>query len=162
MKKILIITFLLTAFNSCYRVPSAPQAKEFPVFLQLEVQDCGASCLKMIAKYYDKEYDIKYLYEITKTDKKEGVSLLNLSDGAEAIGFNTLSAKTNFEKLKTVPLPCIVHWRQQHFIVVYAIKNQTVFAVDPAVGKVEFTEKEFCDAWYNKTGEGVLMLLELK
>jgi ATP-binding cassette subfamily B protein len=83
----------------------------------------------MIAKYYGKNYTLQALRSkafITKS----GVSMLGISDAAESVGFRTRGYRLNWEQLRDeVPLPCIVHWNQRHFVVVYEIKkHKKVFA----------------------------------
>jgi ABC-type bacteriocin/lantibiotic exporter with double-glycine peptidase domain len=81
--------------------------------------DCGATCLAMVAKHYGKTYTIPKLREMCSATRG-GVSLLGISDAAEKLGVKTMGVRIGFEKLaKEVPLPCIVHWRQEHFVVVY-------------------------------------------
>lgn len=99
--------------------------------------------------------------------KQGGVSLLGVSEAAESIGFKTVGVCVSFEQLKTeAPLPCIVHWRQRHFIVVYQIRRGVVYVADPATGLLKYTEKEFLDGWISRGGvgdaddEGVALLLE--
>jgi ATP-binding cassette, subfamily B, bacterial len=136
----------------------------FPFYKQLDAMDCGPSCLRMIAKHYGKTYTLQGLREkcfITR----EGVSLLGISDAAENIGFHTLGVRIDIKKLTgEAPLPCIVHWKQRHFVVVYKIKNHQVFVADPAHGLVKYTEKEFLDGWFSTKTEdedkGIAMLLE--
>ncbi len=105
----------------------------FPFFRQPDAMDCGPSCLKMIARHYGKSINIESLRRgcyITR----EGVSFLGLSEAAESIGFRTIGVRIPFEKLaKDVPLPAIVHWKQNHFVVVHKIKGNTVSVADPAV-----------------------------
>ena len=105
----------------------------FPFYKQLDAMDCGPSCLRMIAKYYGKSYTLQGLREkcfITR----EGVSLMGISDAAEKIGFHTLGIRLDFKKLsEEAPLPCIVHWKQNHFIVVYKIKNKELKVGDKVV-----------------------------
>jgi ATP-binding cassette subfamily B protein len=79
--------------------------------------------------------------------------MLGISDAAEVIGFRTIGIKVNFEKLATeTPLPCIVHWKQNHFVVVYEIKEKAgsekiiVSVADPAHGKINYTKEEFINA----------------
>lgn len=80
--------------------------------------DCGPTCLKIIAKYYGKNYSLDELRQKSFITR-QGVSLLGISDAAESIGFKTIGAKISFEKfLNDVPLPCIVHWNQNHFVVI--------------------------------------------
>ena len=95
--------------------------KPFPFYHQHDSMDCGATCLRMIAKYYGKNYSLETLREKTYINR-EGVSLLGISEAAEKIGFHTLGVHIPFEQLLEVPLPCIVHWKQNHFVVVYDIK----------------------------------------
>jgi len=96
----------------------------FPYFKQLDSMDCGPSCLRMIARYYGKSYTIQYLRSKSFITKS-GVSMLGISDAAESIGFRTRGYRLTWEQLRDeVPLPCIVHWNQRHFVVVYKIKKR--------------------------------------
>jgi hypothetical protein len=99
----------------------------FPVYKQLDSMDCGPTCLRMIAKYYGKSYSLQFLRSRSYITKS-GVSMLGISDAAESIGFRTRGYRLTWEQLRDeVPLPCIVHWRQRHFVVVYAIKKPVNF-----------------------------------
>jgi len=97
---------------------------KFPYYKQLDFMDCGPSCIRMVAKYYGKGFSLQALRSrafITKS----GVSMLGISDAAESIGFRTRGYRLTWEQLRDeVPLPCIVHWNQHHFIAVYAIKKK--------------------------------------
>lgn len=98
----------------------------FSHYSQLDQMDCGPTCLRMVAKHYGRSFTAQSLRERAQIGK-EGVSLLGISEAAEAIGFRTMGVKVPFEKLATeAPLPCIVHWDQNHFVVVYAIKGASV------------------------------------
>ena len=93
--------------------------KIFPHYHQLESADCGPSCLRMIAKYYGRSYSIQYLREQAFITR-EGVSMLGISDAAERIGFRTMGVKVTLEQLRAeVPLLCVLHWNQNHFVVLY-------------------------------------------
>ncbi|WP_144604696.1 cysteine peptidase family C39 domain-containing protein [Algoriphagus algorifonticola] len=94
----------------------------FPHYKQPDSKDCGPTCLRIIAKHYGNLISLKEIREISETTR-EGSSLLKLSDAAEAMGFKTIGAKLSFEKLKQAPLPLIVHWDKQHFVVVYRIRK---------------------------------------
>ena len=94
----------------------------FPHYQQLDQMDCGPTCLRMVAKHYGRHFTAQSLRERAQIGKS-GVSLLGIAEAAEAIGFRTMGVKVGFEKLAgEVPLPCIVHWRQNHFVVVYSIE----------------------------------------
>ncbi len=126
--------------------------------------DCGATCLRMIARHFGRHYSLEYLRELTYLGR-EGVSLMGISDAAEKLGFHTLGVKIGFERLKEeVPLPCVAHWKQNHFVVVYKISGNTIFISDPAVGKLKLTIQEFLNGWVSDvvSGEpqGILLLLE--
>jgi ATP-binding cassette subfamily B protein len=139
--------------------------KKFPFFRQLDAMDCGPTCLRMIAKFYGRVYSAQFLREKCFIGI-EGASMLSLTDAAEAIGLRPLTVTVPFETLEEeVPMPCIAHWRQRHFIVVYAIKKGIVYVADPGYGLIKYTTAQFVDGWLQNTRnsenpEGLLMLLE--
>lgn len=103
----------------------------FPYFKQLDSMDCGPSCLLMVAKYYGKSYTLQSLRSKSFITKS-GVSMLGISDAAESIGFRTRGYRLTWEQLRDeVPLPCIVHWNQRHFVVVYKIKKRRAQSTEP-------------------------------
>ena len=137
---------------------------KFPFFQQYDAMDCGPSCLRMVANYYGKYFSAEFLREKSYITR-EGVSLLGISDAAETIGMRSMGVKITFEQLKKeAPLPCIVHWDQAHFVVVYKFKKGKVFVADPAFGRLEYSEKEFKEHWLAtvKEGEekGICLLLQ--
>ncbi len=96
----------------------------FPHYPQLDQMDCGSTCLRMVAKHYGRSFTAQSLREKAQIGK-EGVSLLGIAEAAEAIGFRTLGVKIPFEKFAAeAPLPCIVHWRQNHFVVVHRVSGK--------------------------------------
>ena len=98
-------------------------SKEFPIYLQQDAQDCGISCLRMICKFYGKTYSAEHLKSII-IPRADGISLLEISEGAEQLGFKSFAARITFDQLKEkVPLPCMVHWDKNHNVVVYKINN---------------------------------------
>jgi ATP-binding cassette subfamily B protein len=151
--------------------------KKFSHLHQPDTMDCGATCLAMIAKYYGKNYTIQKLRAMCSASRA-GVSMFGISDAAEKLGFKTLGVHKNFAQLvKEAPLPFIVHWRQEHFVVVYKVKlkkkkttsnynlpNGTIYVADPGHGLIKFTVQEFCNSWLStkKEGEeeGIALLLE--
>ena len=97
--------------------------KKFPYIEQPDMMDCGPACLSMIAAYYGKNYPINILRSFTFTGK-DGVSLLGISKAAETIGFRTIGGRVTFDTFtEKKPFPCIVHWQQEHFVVVYKMRN---------------------------------------
>jgi ATP-binding cassette subfamily B protein len=130
---------------------------------QRSEMDCGPSCIYMIAKYYGKSLDLNAMSNFSKLGK-EGTNLIGLSDTAEKFGFRTLSVKISIDQLiSEVPLPCIVHWNQNHFVVVTSNSSKTKIEVaDPAHGIIKYTRDEFCKHWIqaNENVPGVTLLLE--
>lgn len=138
--------------------------KKFSYTRQLDAMDCGPASLKMVAEHYGRHYSLDTLREETFIGR-EGVSLLGISRAAEKIGMRTVGGRLTFEDLKDkAPLPCIVHWNQNHFVVVYGIKGKRVFVADPGKGLVIYTREEFCNHWISTStkGEdkGVALLME--
>ena len=138
--------------------------KKFPNYIQADSKDCGATCIKIMAKYYGKIIKIQELRDYSETNR-DGSNLLMLSDAAEKIGFRTLGIKVNCAKLEEVPLPCILHWNKMHFVVLYKIKNKKYFISDPAIGLLEYNENQFRNLWIGNnanenTEEGIALLFE--
>src|SRR6267154_4067198 len=119
----------------------------FPFFKQLDMTDCGPACLRMIAKYYGNTYSAEYMREITHITR-EGVNVAGISDAAEEIGMRSMAATISFETLlDEAPLPCIAHWRQRHFVVVYEFEKGKIIIGDPAHGIIKYTRSEFEKGW---------------
>ncbi|MGI6792739.1 peptidase domain-containing ABC transporter [Bacteroides sp. KG68] len=137
--------------------------KPFPHYSQHDVMDCGPTCLRMVAAFYGKRYSLEGLRERSFITR-EGVSMLGISEAAEKIGFRSICVQVSYEMLAEAPLPCIVHWNQQHFVVVYRMDKKHIWVADPGAGKLKYTRKEFCRCWLSsqKDGEGtgVALLLE--
>jgi ATP-binding cassette subfamily B protein len=157
---------------------------KFPFYKQPDSKDCGPTCLKIIAKFYGKNIPLQQIRNLSETTR-EGSSLLGLSDAAENLGFRSLGVQVDFNTfVEEVPLPCIVHWNKQHFVVVYEIKNHgkrkksqgknpstnnyqptTIRVSDPSYGLITYTKKEFIKSWIGEnatetTEEGIALLLE--
>ncbi len=95
----------------------------FHFYKQLDAMDCGPACLRMVARHYGKEYSIQYLRERSFITR-EGVSMMGISEAAESIGLRTQGFKLSWEQLRDqVNLPCVVHWNQNHFVLVFDIKT---------------------------------------
>ncbi len=133
----------------------------FPVEYQMDSQDCGPASLKIIAKHFGKFYSLQFLRDRCGITK-EGVSLLDLSTGAESIGLRTLAIKCTIDDVvNSIPFPAIIFWKENHFVVVYHADKKYVWVSDPAKGHVKYSHEEFRKGWYQK-GEslGVLLAVE--
>ena len=140
--------------------------KHFPHYTQLDSIDCGPTSLRMIAKHYGRSYTLQTLREkcfITR----QGVSMLGISDAAESIGMHTQGVRISLKQLTDdVPLPCILHWNQNHFVVLYKVGAERGWRVkpamtdarfhiaDPAGQKYTMNREEFCKCWYSSKNQG--------
>lgn len=140
----------------------------FPHYLQPDAMDCGPTSLRMIAKYYGKNFTLQTLRSYSFITRG-GVSMLGISDAAEAIGFRTSGVRISFSQLvEDVPLPCILHWNQNHFVVCYNIKKSTrgykIYIADPASQLITYSEQEFKKCWLatkeNSEDKGTALVLE--
>jgi ATP-binding cassette subfamily B protein len=136
----------------------------FPFYKQLDAMDCGPTCLRMVARHYGKHFSLQTLREASHLSK-EGVSMLGIARAAESIGLQTMGVSLTWERLKSeAPLPVIVHWKQNHFIVVYRIRKDKVYVADPAYGLTVYSREEFLRGWIStrKDGEakGSVLLLQ--
>lgn len=135
----------------------------FPHYQQHDAMDCGANCLRMVSKYYGKNYNPNTLRELSGITK-EGISIFGLSKAAESIGFRTLAVKTNLSELQQEQaLPFIAHWQQKHFVVVYKITKKKIHVADPASGKIVYTKEDFNKNWASnpsiENAEGIALIL---
>lgn len=130
--------------------------------------DCGPTCLKMIASFYGQDYALDILRNYAFIGK-DGVSLMGISRAAENIGFKTIGGRVNFYRLiEKAILPCIIHWDQEHFVVLYKIKkrrNSIIFYVaDPGKGLIQYNQDEFSEHWISTKSDnedkGIILILE--
>lgn len=142
--------------------------KSFPFYAQMDMMDCGPTCLRMIAKFYGKSYSLQTLRERSFVSR-DGVSMLGISDAAESIGMRTAGVALSFDQLTNdTPLPCILHWNQNHFVVCYGIKgkkgNYRFQIADPGKQLITCTEREVRHSWISTqqggVGKGLALLLE--
>ena len=133
----------------------------FPFYKQFDSMDCGPTCLRMIAKHYGRNYSQKKMTELCETNR-EGASLLGISSAAERLGFQAMGVRIESKQLAEAELPCIIHWRQHHFIVLYKIRHRKYYIADPAVGLVTLDETNFNKHWLRngQAGEGIALLID--
>lgn len=126
----------------------------FPLTLQHDSMQCGIACLQMICKYFGRDYTLsalsRYCFATT-----EGVSLLGISEAADILGLHTLSAQATVDELAENPLPAILHWNQNHFVVLYKVKKGRKFYIsDPAKGHITYGYDEFIAHWASTLSYG--------
>ena len=129
--------------------------KSFPVIYQHDAMQCGIACLQMVCQYYGRTYSMEAISNFCHATT-EGVSMLGISEAFEALGIESVSAKVSVEKLTKAPMPCILHWSQNHFVVLYRVKKGREFYIaDPAKGLVNYNSDEFCRHWISTIEDGV-------
>jgi ATP-binding cassette, subfamily B, bacterial len=139
--------------------------RSFPFYRQIESMDCGPTCLRMIAKYHGKAYSLDTLRQKAYIDR-QGVSMVGISDAAEVIGLRTTAALATYDALVAEqPLPAVIHWRHNHFIVLYKIdKKERAFIADPAHGYVRLSRQDFVSSWSGSIvdgeKEGMILMFE--
>ncbi|OFY38697.1 MAG: ABC transporter ATP-binding protein [Bacteroidetes bacterium GWF2_40_14] len=141
--------------------------KRFKHFSQLDSADCGPTSLRMVAQYHGRHFSLDTLRKKCEYTRV-GVNLFGISKAAESIGLRTLGAKLSFEDLCKSNFPCIVHWNQKHFVVLYGTKGKgkdfRMLVADPASGLVKLTEGEFKKSWFstvsNGEGRGIALFLD--
>lgn len=134
----------------------------FRFYQQLESNDCGPTCVKMVAYSHGKNASLNYIKsfcEYTKT----GTSVKDLIYCLNKIGMAAVAVNTSFEKLKSAPLPAILYWENKHFVVLYKVrqtaKNNYFYIADPNFGKIRIEQETFIDKWQNN-GQGIAILAE--
>lgn len=136
----------------------------FKAFIQLDSMLCGVTCLQMICNWYGRKYSIQYLDSLCSATT-QGVSVLALANTAEILGFNVVAYKTETVNLNQIQLPCILHWNQKHFVVLYEIskKGKRYKVADPSKGLITYSKEEFKSHWIssvaNNYAKGIVMQL---
>ncbi|MGF1935724.1 MAG: peptidase domain-containing ABC transporter [Nostoc sp. ChiQUE02] len=121
-------------------------------------EDCGAACLAAIAKYYGRTFTLSRIREAVGTGQF-GTTLLGLKRGAETLGFNARPVKTSpelFNRMNEAPLPAIIHWKGNHWVVLYGKKGKKCLVADPAVGVRYLSQQEIAEGWT----DWLILLLE--
>ena len=136
----------------------------FPNYRQLDGKDCGPTCIQIIAKSYGKFIAIQDIRNLSSISK-EGLSLHELGLTADRLGLKSLPVKATLSNLQEkIPLPCIAHWGNKHYIVVYKTSEKFIFVSDPMLGLVKYSKGEFEKRWIGLDSEnsakGILLLLE--
>lgn len=129
---------------------------------QRDLMQCGAACLTMVCRHYGLKYSLDDISDMCPSTT-EGVSMLGLNETAEALGFDVMCAKDTINNLHHGVLPAILHWRQNHFVVLYKIRGNHFYIADPQKGKISYNYTEFSKYWIcsrsNNLDKGIVMYL---
>ena len=125
---------------------------------------CGVASLAMVSSHFGKRYSVEYLFQVCCATH-DGVSFLGIAQAAKKIGLKSLCGNASVEGILQAPLPCILHWNQNHFVVLYKIRRgKNFYIADPGKGKIKYTKEEFRRHWISTTSQGeekgVAMFLE--
>ena len=132
----------------------------FPFIKQADSKFCGVACLASVCKFYGKSYSQDLLASMCHIGN-DGMTLLGLSNLARKLGFETMSVSINLDRFADCTLPIILHWNQNHFVILYKIdKNKRYYISDPAIGLLKLKEEEFIRHWYGNSMKGIALLLE--
>ncbi len=115
--------------------------------------ECGIACLRMVCGYFGREYSAESLSRLCPPTV-QGVSLYALSEAAGAVGLHSVCGRASLDMLRRAPLPCILHWDQNHFVVLYRIRRGRFLIADPGKGFVSYTENEMYDHWISTSSAG--------
>ena len=127
---------------------------DFPFIHQHDSMQCGIACLQMVCKYFGREYTLDFLSKLCFATA-DGVSLLSINESANVLGLHTTCARLTTETLSDVTLPCILHWNQNHFVVLYKVKKGKKFYIaDPGKGLVKYNIEEFKKHWISTSSQG--------
>lgn len=127
---------------------------KFPFYHQHDTMQCGITCLRMICKYYGKEFSIEILSKYCFVTN-EGVSLLGICDAASQLGLQNTCGRISMEQLYKAPLPCILHWNQNHYVVLYRVKKTRFYIADPGKGLIKYSQEEFEKHWISTSSQGI-------
>lgn len=138
--------------------------RKITIIFQHDSMQCGIACLQMVCKYFGREYSLDSLSKLCFATT-EGVSMLGINEAANTLGLHTTSARVTTTMLGKAPLPSILHWDQNHFVVLYKVKKGKKFYVaDPGKGLVTYGLDEFKQHWIstksNGEDKGIAMFLE--
>ena len=132
---------------------------KYPFYKQHDSTDCGPTCIRMIAKYYGRSISVSGIKNLTQLSML-GISMSELASLAEKIGFRTLNCRLNIEKLAEISLPCILYWKNSHFVVLYKLNKKNAVIGDPAHGIVKIPITKLKDNWLKNNDSSYVLILE--
>ena len=136
---------------------------KFPMYRQVETMDCGPTCIRMIAAHYKKKYSLQILKDYCNVTRL-GISVRDLVEGCEKIGLQAVPAKIPLNRINDLPLPAILYWCQNHFVVLHKVQkknNETIYHLcDPSYGRIKLNEEYFFKEWSDLNGDGIAIVIE--
>jgi ATP-binding cassette subfamily C protein len=119
--------------------------QQVPLVLQYEAVECGAAALSMLMRYWGLFRPLGEI-RINCGVSRDGSNLLNIKKAAQAYGFEVIAKRANATQLAkgSLPLPCILFWNYNHFVVCEGVTRNGRFSIaDPAGGRYALTVEDF-------------------
>ena len=134
---------------------------KFPFRYQLESIDCGPTCIQMLAAFYGKKYSIREIKQLCSLTRI-GISLNDIIIVCNKIGLKAIPIRPNLTEIDNIPLPCILYWRQEHFVVLHKINKNQYYIADPGYGKIKINKDTFIREWLHQNEYGVAIVVAPK
>lgn len=134
------------------------KVNRFHYYHQIEQSDCGITCLRMVARFFGQKIPVKHLRGLADLSRG-GISIRGLKECAESIGLKVYGVKLSTDLLKEAPLPAIIHWNQNHFAVLYKIKNDKYYIADPASSMMVYSKPDFYEHFCGECEQGIALIL---
>ncbi|MDE5642030.1 MAG: peptidase domain-containing ABC transporter [Muribaculaceae bacterium] len=127
----------------------------FRLIRQQETMQCGAACLAMVCNAFGADVSLRRADRLCGASK-QGVSMLAISRSARTLGLDNATVRTSIERLPEMPLPCILHWNQNHYVVLYKVSGgrRRFHIADPGMGKRRCTADELREYWISSGADG--------
>lgn len=131
-------------------VKKRKRIRSVPFVRQVDEMDCGAACLAMICRHFGRKVSMARIRLLANTGT-DGTSLKALRYAGNSLGLATRAVKAPKSKLGDMPLPAIVHWDGNHWVVLLDVDKRSVLVADPAIGPRRLKRQEFEERWTGYT-----------
>ncbi|MEA2686428.1 MAG: ATP-binding cassette, subfamily bacterial HlyB/CyaB [Actinomycetota bacterium] len=122
------------------------RVRRFPLLWQIDEADCGAACLAMVCRSFGRRVSLAAVRKAVATGV-EGTSLRGIARGASELGLAARTVKASKRNVAEMPLPAVVHWEGDHWVVLYDVSASHVRIADPALGLRRLPRAEFDESW---------------
>jgi ATP-binding cassette subfamily B protein len=130
------------------------EIETFRVSYQHDESECVPACLAMIVHHYGRNFTLGQIREIANIHANEAL-LPDVCNAAEAMGFRAKPYRASYDVLRQLELPCIILWENYHYMVLYKVREGSVFLGDPEKGLRKMSRAEFEQGW-----DGVVVVME--
>ncbi len=112
-----------------------------PTIFQMEATECGAASLAMICAYWGKHVPLEQMRVETGVSR-DGCNARNIMKAAKRFGMECRGFRKEPDSLKSLDMPCLIHWNFNHFVVLEGFKGEYAYLNDPAIGRRKLTMQE--------------------